>query len=184
MGDGPNIHPSRPQRHTAKSDQRFDAGRRIVINTFNADNSRGESTDNIETEKKKQEKDDKNERDTSKNGLYPKDEIKILKHWGLLKKTLHVGNIIDPLIEKGIVTPEKWMEFKRSHKTDQDSVEEFLYLLLNCKHDAYDVFLKVLRSRGYGHLANQLEGMHSGDLSPKVSVSSGKFDFFFNLIHS
>ena len=62
---------------------------------------RDESKNNTETEKKKQEKDDKNERDVGKSGLYPKDEIKILKHWGLLKKTLHIGNVIDPLIEKG-----------------------------------------------------------------------------------
>ena len=175
MGDAPNTCPSRPIRHTAKSDQRFDAGRRIVINTSNAENARQESKTDKETEKKKQEKDDKNERDMCKNSLYPRDEMKILKHWGLLKKTLHVGNIIDPLIEKGIVTPEKWMELKRNHNSEQDSVEEFLYLLLNCQPAAYDIFLKVLKSRGYGHLATQLEGINSDELSPQISVSSGKF---------
>lgn len=108
---------------------------------------------------------------SDRNSLLPNDEMKILKHWGLLKKTLVVGRIIDPLIEKGIITPEKWMSLKKNEKSDPDTAEDFMYILLKSHPDAYDIFLKALNAHGYSHLAGQLEGHSAEDTSS--SISSG-----------
>ncbi|XP_045173436.2 cingulin-like protein 1 [Mercenaria mercenaria] len=174
MGDDTRTNSNRPQRHTAKSDQRFDAGRRVIMSTFKVDKARDEANHNEDNKKRKDEseKEDKIDDDMDRNRLHPKDEMKILKHWGLLKKTLNIAQIIDPLIEKGVITPERWMKLKRNQKTDQDTVEEFLYFLLKSHHDAYEIFLKSLKSREYGHVANQLERTGADDTSPPVSLSS------------
>lgn len=167
MSDSTQSHQHQHQRHTAKSDQRFDASRRTKTSTFN-------ENDDEEKADKNEKKDKVDDNEMDRNRLHPKDEIKILKHWGLLKKTVNISHIIDPLIEKGIVTPEKWMKIKKSQKSDHDIVEDFLYLLLKSHPDAYKIFLKTIKSRGYSHVASQLEGLGTEDKSPTLSVSSGK----------
>lgn len=172
MTDSTQSHQHQHQRHTAKSDQRFDASRRTITSTPNENNSLQEArkTNGEEKTDKNEKKDKVDDNEVDRNRLHPKDEIKILKHWGLLKKTVVISNVIDPLIEKGIITPEKWMTIKKSQKFDNDIVEDFLYLLLKSHPDAYEVFLKTLKSRGYSHVASQLEGLES----PSSSGSSGK----------
>lgn len=165
--------PQHMQRHTAKSDQRFDASTRRAKMDTNNDKSDANNTTDTEKADDAKEIKEKADDDIDRSRLYPKDEIKILKHWGLLKKSLIVGHIVDPLIEKGILTPEKWMKLKRNQKTEQDTVEEFLYYLLKSHHDAYEIFLKALKSRGYSYVSSQLEGLGAEDISPSVSVSSG-----------
>ncbi|KAL4224247.1 hypothetical protein ACF0H5_017700 [Mactra antiquata] len=179
MADSAHGHVTDSRRHTAKSDQRFDAHQRRHIQTTSpgCTCSKCDTNDTVThgNDRIKVVNTDKQVKPLpvdDKNRLEPKDEMKILKHWGFLKKTLVIGQIVDPLIEKGIVTPEQWMNLKRNEKSDQDTVEDFLYFLLKCKHDAYNVFLQALKSRGYGNVANQLEGLNSENSSPSTSVSS------------
>lgn len=102
-------------------------------------------------------------------GLDTKDETKILKNWGYLKKTLNLAHIMDPLIEKGIFTPDYWMALKSKNITEAERVEEFLYSLLKGKSDTYSIFLVALKSRGYTQVANQLEGIGGEDTIPPLS---------------
>ena len=102
-------------------------------------------------------------------GLDTKDETKILKHWGYLKKTLNIAHIIDPLIEKGVYTPDYWMALKSKNISEAERVEEFLYALLKGKPDIYSIFLVALKSRGYTQVANQLEGIGSEEIVPPLS---------------
>ena len=102
-------------------------------------------------------------------GLDTKDETKILKNWGFLKKTLNIAHVIDPLIEKGIFTPHYWMTLKSKNMSEAERVEEFLYSLLKGKSDSYSIFLVALKSRGYTQVANQLEGIGSEDSVPPLS---------------
>ena len=105
----------------------------------------------------------------SGGGLDTNDETKILKHWGYLKKTLHLSHIMDPLIEKGVCTPDRWMALKAKNISEAERVEEFLYTLLKGKPEIYSIFLVALKSRGYTQVANQLEGIGSDEASPPVS---------------
>lgn len=109
------------------------------------------------------------------------DELKILKNWGTLKKNVAVGHIIDPLIEKGVYTPEQWMDLKSKRATPSEQIEELLYHILKSKSDTYEVFIGALKSRGYAHVANQLEGVKSEDTSPSVSTY-GSGEFYIYLI--
>ena len=105
----------------------------------------------------------------SGGGLGTKDETKILKHWGYLKKTLHLAHIVDPLIEKGVLTIDRWMALKSKSISEAERVEEFLYALLKGKPETYSIFLVALKSRGYTQMANQLEGIGSEEISPPLS---------------
>lgn len=181
MAEQKHSHVTYTGRHTAKSDQRFDANQRRDINTTIS--GKNDDINNAPPDKKsdstrriteRQYKEEIKVEIAGRNHLEPKDEMKILKNWGLLKKTLILGQIVDPLIEKGILTPEKWMSLKTNSRTEQDNVEEFLYHILKCKHDAYGSFIGALRSRGYSHVANQLEGNNSEDHTPHTSLSSSK----------
>ncbi|KAH3876884.1 myosin heavy chain, skeletal muscle-like [Dreissena polymorpha] len=155
----------RQQMHgarTAKSDQRFDASRRLEIlidqTTEETEEKKHDSRTNVE--------------DNIKEVMNPKDEIKILKHWGILKKSLKLADVIDPLIEKGMFSPAQWMELKRNGKSDPDTVEDFLYMLIKSSSENYIIFIEALKSHGYSHLASQLEG-HLADEYTPASSSSG-----------
>ena len=109
---------------------------------------------------------------SERNHLSPQDEVKILKNWRYLKTNVVIANIVDLLIEKGIYTPDQWMALKHNDIPEGEKVEEILYHLLKCKPNTYTIFMDALRSGGYGHVVNQLEGLKNHDSSPSVSVSS------------
>ncbi|KAK3585823.1 hypothetical protein CHS0354_038345 [Potamilus streckersoni] len=115
------------------------------------------------------------------SGLLPSDEQKILKKWGFIKRALIVAHIIDPLIEKGVFTPDQWISLKNKSAPEPEKTEEFLYHLLKSKPETYGIFLSTLACYGYGHVANELEG-HGGnsvnrtlsDLSDRKTVGRPK----------
>ena len=45
----------------------------------------------------------------------------IHKNWGVIKKQLIVEDVIDTLIEKGVVAVDTWMEMKKK-KSEKDKV--------------------------------------------------------------
>ena len=103
----------------------------------------------------------------SGGGLGTKDETKILKHWGYLKKTLHLAHIVDPLIEKGVLTIDRWMALKSKSISEAERVEEFLYALLKGKPETYSIFLVALKSRGY----TQVKGSEARKSAHRFQVS-------------
>ena len=66
---------------------------------------------------------------SERRSLNPKDEVKVLKNWGVLKRQLVLGQIIDPLIEKGIYSPDEWQALKNKQVSEPEKVEDFLYHL-------------------------------------------------------
>ncbi|WAR03660.1 hypothetical protein MAR_010218 [Mya arenaria] len=117
---------------TAKSDQRFDAGRNL--------SNKDTEIENIIRTWKGEVKES--------NTLNPKDEMKILRNWGYLKKKLPVNQVIDPFIEKCVVTPEQWLQIKSSGKGDADLTEDLLYVILKRPPDVYPSMLAALRALG------------------------------------
>jgi len=160
-GQNKDILPLQGPR-TAKSDQRFEAYKNTLA---------GKKQDSVADKKDDEQK----QAASSSNSLLPKDEMKILKNWGYLKKTLKLESVIDPLIEKGICTPEEWISLKKSGKSDADIVEDFLYVLLKKSSASYEKFLHALRCKGLTKVANQLEGVSAADVSSTSSLSSGLY---------
>ncbi|KAL3852719.1 hypothetical protein ACJMK2_016337 [Sinanodonta woodiana] len=103
------------------------------------------------------------------SGLLPSDEQKILKKWGFIKRALIVAHIIDPLIEKGVFTPDQWISLKNKPAPEPEKTEEFLYHLLKSKPETYGIFLSTLACYGYGHVANELEGHGSNNVNRTLS---------------
>ncbi|XP_052798232.1 trichohyalin-like [Mya arenaria] len=141
---------------TAKSDQRFDAGRNL--------SNKDTEIENIIRTWKGEVKES--------NTLNPKDEMKILRNWGYLKKKLPVNQVIDPFIEKCVVTPEQWLQIKSSGKGDADLTEDLLYVILKRPPDVYPSMLAALRALGLSQVAQQLEGTRE-NISLSSSLSSG-----------
>ena len=77
----------------------------------------------------------------------------IRKNYGKIKKGLIVDDVIDQLIDDGVVSIEKWHEIKRS---DKDKVEEVLQILWN-KPRVIPIFHKALKNNNHESLAALLK---------------------------
>ena len=85
-------------------------------------------------------------------------ERKIAANWGLVKRNVKLSDVVDPLIENGIITPDQWMDIKSRQVGEPEKMEEFLYILLKQKSEAFEVFKNSLRSTGFQHIADCLGG--------------------------
>jgi hypothetical protein len=88
-----------------------------------------------------------------------KDEVRIVANWGHVKRNVRLAEVVDPLIEKGVITPDQWMDLKNRPISEPEKMEEFMYILLKQKSGALGVFMKALRSSGFHHIADELEGV-------------------------
>ena len=93
---------------------------------------------------------------------YTENEGKIAKNWGYIKRNVKLSDVVDPLIENGIITPDQWMGIKGSQVGEPEKMEECLYILLKQKSEAFDVFKYALRTSGFLHIADCL-GESSSD---------------------
>ena len=90
---------------------------------------------------------------------YRNKEHEILtKNWGLVKQSVILNHIVDPLIEKHIISVDQWMDLKNRHMTEPERMEELLYILLKSEQDSVSIFLKALRNKGFKHIADELDG--------------------------
>ncbi|XP_061195269.1 trichohyalin-like [Saccostrea echinata] len=92
-----------------------------------------------------------------------KDELKIVSNWGQVKRNVKLSDVVDPLIEKGLITPDQWMDIKNRPISEPEKMEEFMYILLKQKSGALGIFLKALRNSGFHHVADELEGIPHKD---------------------
>lgn len=67
---------------------------------------------------------------TNKSGLTEK-EIEVLrKHWRSLKRDIRMRDIIDTLIQDGVLKPSDWEDIKKKHVPEKEKTEEFLFLMI------------------------------------------------------
>ena len=107
--------------------------------------------------------------DTNRKLIVHKDETteqKIKENWGLVKRNVKLSDVVDPLIENGINTPDQWMDIKTRQVGEPEKMEEFLYILLKQNSKAFKVFKDALRATGFQHIADCIEGI-SNDKSKK-----------------
>ena len=79
-------------------------------------------------------------------------EQKIRENWGLVKRNVKLSDVVDPLIENGIITPDRQVG-------EPDKMEEFLYNLLKQNSKSFKVFKDALRATGFQHIADCMEGI-------------------------
>lgn len=103
----------------------------------------------------------------------PKEQDILTKHWGLVKQSVVLNHIVDPLIENHVISVDQWMDLKNRRMAEPERMEELLYIILKSKQDSVFIFLKALRKRGYKHVADELEGKMSVQAPPTTYV--GKF---------
>ena len=82
----------------------------------------------------------------------------LTNNWGLVKQSVVLNHIVDPLIEKRIISVDQWMDLKNKSMTEPERMEELLYILLKSKPESVSIFLKALRNKGYKHIADELDG--------------------------
>nr|XP_022300951.1 uncharacterized protein LOC111109159 [Crassostrea virginica] len=91
----------------------------------------------------------------------------IHKNWGVIKKQLIVEDVIDTLIEKGVVAVDTWMEMKKK-KSEKDKVEELMSILL-MQPNYIPIFQKALK-KTKNCLAKELE--FHGDVDSSENCTS------------
>lgn len=82
----------------------------------------------------------------------------LTNNWGLVKQSVVLNHIVDPLIEKRIISVDQWMDLKNKSMTEPERMEELLYILMKSKPASVSIFLKTLRNKGYQHIADELDG--------------------------
>lgn len=85
-------------------------------------------------------------------------DIRIVENWGRIKNNVFLADVVDFMIEIGIITPDQWMDIKHRQISDPQKMEEFLYLLQKQEPEALICFVKALRKAGYNSVADQLDG--------------------------
>ncbi|XP_071140369.1 chromosome partition protein Smc-like [Mytilus edulis] len=100
----------------------------------------------------------------------PKEQDILTKHWGLVKQSVVLNHIVDPLIENHVISVDQWMDLKNRRMTEPERMEELLYIILKSKQDSVFIFLKALRKRGYKHVADELDGKISVQAPPTTYV--------------
>lgn len=93
-----------------------------------------------------------------KSNIRTKEQELLTKHWGLVKQAVVLHHIVDPLIERNVLTVDQWMDLKNRRISEPERMEELLYIILKSRHDSVDLFLKALKQKGYKHIADELEG--------------------------
>lgn len=88
----------------------------------------------------------------------------IHKKWGEIKKNLIVADVIDPLIEAGVVGVDRWLEMKKI-RSEIEKVEELLVILTK-QPSSIPIFHKALKNKNHP-LATELNILEDSNSSGK-----------------
>lgn len=82
-----------------------------------------------------------------------------LSNWGLIKRSVKLSDVVDPLIEKGIISVEQWSDLKKAPMTESERMEDFMINFIQ-KGDSenLNVFRGSLKVNGFPGIAEILEG--------------------------
>lgn len=64
-----------------------------------------------------------------KSGLTDKENQLLQRHWKSLKRDLRMSDIVDNLIEEGVLKPIDWEGLRKKFNTEIERTEEFLLML-------------------------------------------------------
>lgn len=64
------------------------------------------------------------------SSLHETEEDVLRRHWKTLKSDVRMSDIVDPLIEQGVLTPNEWEDIKRRNNVERDRTEDFLHFLM------------------------------------------------------
>lgn len=93
---------------------------------------------------------------------------KFIENWGNVKRNVKLADVVDPLIEKGIISLELWADLRNSNQSENKRMEDFMMKTFNENNiEAIRTFVEVLKTNGYRSTADSISGR------------SGKY----NLIH-
>lgn len=101
---------------------------------------------------------------------------KIHERWGMIKNTLIVRDVIDPLIEAGVVEVDRWVEMKKI-RSEKDKAEELLVILTR-KPSSIPVFYRALKDKNHS-LATDLKILEDSNIPGKEKISWLRFNFNF-----
>lgn len=65
----------------------------------------------------------------AKSGLTDKENQLLQRHWKSLKRDLRMSDIVDNLIEEGVLKPIDWEGLRKKFNTEIERTEEFLLML-------------------------------------------------------
>lgn len=100
----------------------------------------------------------------------------IHKNWGTIKKKLIVADVIDQLIEAGVVEVDRWMEMKKI-RSEIEKVEELLVILTK-KPTSIPVFHRALKNKNHP-LATDLQILEDSNSPGKENNSLAQVQFQF-----
>ena len=86
----------------------------------------------------------------------------IHKYWGTIKQNLIVADVIDQLIEEGVVEVDRWLEMKKI-RSEIDKAEELLVILIR-KPSSIPVFYRALKNTNHP-LAAELQILEDSNSS-------------------
>ncbi|KAK3610564.1 hypothetical protein CHS0354_009000 [Potamilus streckersoni] len=89
--------------------------------------------------------------------LSEEDKQQLQRYWRTIKSSLSMRQIIDFLIEEGVISPDEWEGIDKNNASEMDKTHEFLLYLLKQPADAYGNFIKVLNKRNYSYLVEKLQ---------------------------
>lgn len=93
------------------------------------------------------------------NEIHQNNVGQIISNWGLIKRTIRVIDVINPLIEAGVIDPGRWITLKKnSQLVEEEKVEEILHILIREKQNPKDicVFYDALKT-AFPHTASYLK---------------------------
>lgn len=84
---------------------------------------------------------------------------KLIENWGNVKRNVKLAEVVDPLIQKGIVSLELWADLRNNYQSEIDRMEEFMLKIFNKDNpEAIEIFVEALRKNGYISTANSISG--------------------------
>ena len=94
--------------------------------------------------------------------ITPRNKKLLHEKWGRIKHTLIVTDVIDPLIEAGVVEVDRWVEMKKI-RSEIDKAEELLVILTR-KPSSIPVFYRALKNTNHP-LAAELQILEDSNSS-------------------
>lgn len=92
---------------------------------------------------------------------------KLLENWGNVKRNVKLAEVVDPLIQKGIISLDQWSDLKNANLTEKERMEDFMMNTFKKDNpEAIRIFLETLRKNGYKQIADSID------------ERSGKYDHY------
>lgn len=82
-----------------------------------------------------------------------------LSNWNLINRSVKLSDVVDSLIEKGIISEEQWSDLKKAPMTESERMDDFMInFIQKGDRENLNVFRGALKVNGFPSIAEILEG--------------------------